>query len=378
VPVGTLIWNSDTGEQIADLNEVGKEVTVAQGGRGGLGNMNFKTSTRQAPRFAQPGTDGQELNVRLELRLIADVGIIGFPNVGKSTLISRISAAKPKIADYPFTTLVPNLGVVRVGEGHSFVVADIPGLIPGASEGAGLGFQFLRHVARVRLFVHVLAFDWTEGRDPIADYEVIRKELAAFQSDLMDKEEIIVLNKADVTESGPLFEKLEAYAKKRKIEVHLISAVTGKGIKELVYLIASKLTALGAPKMQKAEKDLESVRPETIAAPAPVKAEAEAETAEEETRPTPAPKTTAVKKTAKPAKKAAKPAKKAAKPAKKAAKPTKKAAKPTKKAAKPAKKAAKPTKKAAKPAKKAAKPTKKAAKPAKKAAAPKKKSIRRR
>ncbi|MCC6812028.1 MAG: GTPase ObgE [Deltaproteobacteria bacterium] len=265
VPVGTLLWNAETGEAIADLDSAGKEVKVAQGGRGGLGNMNFATSTRQAPRFAQPGTPGEALTVRLELRLIADVGIIGFPNVGKSTLISRISAAKPKIADYPFTTLVPNLGVVRVGEGHSFVVADIPGLIPGASDGAGLGFQFLRHVSRVRLFVHVLAFDWTEGRDPVKDYEVIRAELGKFDAELLEKPEIIVLNKSELTESGPLFEKLQAFGKKKRLPVRSISAVTGQGLKELVYAVGHKLQELGAPKMQGAEKDLESVRPATAA-----------------------------------------------------------------------------------------------------------------
>jgi GTP-binding protein len=232
VPVGTLVWNVETGALLADLSETGQEAKIAQGGRGGLGNMNFATSTRRAPSFAQPGTAGETLSIRLELRLLADVGLVGFPNVGKSTLISRISAARPKIADYPFTTLVPNLGVVRVDTGRSFVVADIPGLIPGASDGAGLGFQFLRHISRVRVIVHLLAFDFAEKRDPTADYKAIRRELETFDKDLGEKPEVIVLNKIELPESQALLTKVKRMAKGR--DVFAISAVTGEGVKELV------------------------------------------------------------------------------------------------------------------------------------------------
>ncbi len=232
VPVGTLIWNADTGEPIADLAEPGQEALVAKGGRGGLGNMNFATSTRQAPDFAQPGTPGEEFNLRLELRLLADVGLVGFPNVGKSTLISRISAARPKIADYPFTTLVPNLGVVKVDIGRSFVVADIPGLIPGASQGAGLGFQFLRHLQRVRVLVHLVAFDFSENRDVVKDYKAIRAELETFDEALAEKPEVIVLNKVELPESLALLAKVKKIAKGRP--VFPISAVSGQGLRELV------------------------------------------------------------------------------------------------------------------------------------------------
>lgn len=241
VPVGTIIWNVDTGEQMADLAEEGQEVQIAKGGMGGLGNMNFATSVRRAPAFAQPGTPGTEFNVRLELRLLADVGLVGFPNVGKSTLISRISAAKPKIADYPFTTLVPNLGVVRVDDGRSFVVADIPGLIPGASQGMGLGIQFLRHVSRVRVIVHLCAFDYSESRDPTADYHAIREELAAFDKTMLDTPEIIVLNKSELTESAQFVSKLQKMAEKQNRKFLAISAVAGTGIKELVSLISEVL-----------------------------------------------------------------------------------------------------------------------------------------
>ncbi len=268
VPVGTIVWNATTGERVADLDTAGKEVRIARGGRGGLGNMNFATSTRQAPRFAQPGTAGEELDVRLELRLIADVGIIGFPNVGKSTLISRISAAKPKIADYPFTTLVPNLGVVRVDERHSFVVADIPGLIPGASHGAGLGFQFLRHVSRVRVFVHVIAFDWGEGRDPVADYEHIREELGKYDPALLEKPEIIVLNKVELSESAEPQKRLTAYARKKKREVLGLSAVTGKGVQDLIYRIAHMLRAEQVAADKAARKPAKR-KPARAAKPAP-------------------------------------------------------------------------------------------------------------
>jgi len=242
VPVGTILYDDETGEKVHDFSRPDERVVVARGGRGGRGNAQFATSTHQAPREHEDGRPGEERVFRMELKLLADVGIVGYPNVGKSTLISRISAARPKIADYPFTTLQPNLGVVLVGEGSgetSFVVADIPGLIEGAHTGAGLGTQFLRHVERTRLLVHVVDVSDASGRpDPVKDVEVIQGELASFGAGLEEKPVIFVASKMDVANKDKLA-KLKRYCKKKNYELFPISAVTGSGVEELKYAMAA-------------------------------------------------------------------------------------------------------------------------------------------
>jgi len=249
VPVGTILYDADTGEKIHDFSRPDERIVVAQGGRGGRGNARFATSTHQAPREHEDGRPGEDRVFRLELKLLADVGLVGYPNVGKSTLISRISAARPKIADYPFTTLQPNLGVVAVGqppEERSFVVADIPGLIEGAHSGAGLGTQFLRHIERTRLLVHLVDVSDASGRlDPAKDVEVIRGELESFGAGLDEKPMIMVASKIDVANKDKLA-KLKRYCKKQGLELFPISAVIGKGIDELKYAIAEKLDEVKA------------------------------------------------------------------------------------------------------------------------------------
>jgi GTP-binding protein len=249
VPVGTILYDAETGEKIHDFSRPDERIVVAQGGRGGRGNARFATSTHQAPREHEDGRPGEDRVFRLELKLLADVGLVGFPNVGKSTLISRISAARPKIADYPFTTLQPNLGVVAVGqppEERSFVVADIPGLIEGAHSGAGLGIQFLRHIERTRLLVHLVDVSDANGRpDPVKDVEVINKELESFGAGLEGKPMIMAASKIDVANKDKLA-KLKRYCKKQGLELFPISAVTGKGIDELKYAIAEKLDEVKA------------------------------------------------------------------------------------------------------------------------------------
>jgi GTPase len=244
VPVGTILYDADTGEKVHDFSHADERIVIAQGGRGGRGNARFATSTHQAPREHEPGRPGEERTFRLELKLLADVGLVGYPNVGKSTLISRISAARPKIADYPFTTLQPNLGVVVVGkppEERSFVVADIPGLIEGAHSGAGLGMQFLRHIERTRLLVHLVDVSDASGRpDPVKDVQVITGELANFGAGLEQKPMIMVASKIDVANKDKLA-KLKKYCKKERLELFPISAVTGKGIDELKYAMADKV-----------------------------------------------------------------------------------------------------------------------------------------
>jgi GTP-binding protein len=249
VPVGTIIRDHKTGELLADLSQPGQRVVVAKGGRGGLGNINFATSTRQTPRFAQDGTPGEHKILMLELRLLADVGLLGYPNAGKSTLIARISRARPKIADYPFTTLVPNLGVVAYKDRLSFVVADIPGLIEGASEGVGLGLQFLRHVERCRALVHVVDLSaGVEGRDPIHDFDVINKELARYSPALAAKPQVMVANKLDLPHAREALPPFVAAMKKRRITVFPISGATGEGVGPVLDAVAQVLFAKAEPK----------------------------------------------------------------------------------------------------------------------------------
>jgi GTP-binding protein len=241
VPQGTIVRDKETGEIIADLVEAGQRVIVAKGGRGGQGNAMYATATNQAPRKTQPGEPGEERELVLELKLLADVGIVGFPNAGKSTLISAISSAKPKIADYPFTTLTPHLGVVRLEEGESFVVADVPGLIPGASQGAGLGTRFLRHLARTRLLVHLVDLSPGTGRDPVDDWRVIDGELETYGGGLENKPQLLVANKADIPEAAANLKKLKSFAARRKLPFFVISAATRQGLKELVYAMKQTL-----------------------------------------------------------------------------------------------------------------------------------------
>jgi len=249
VPVGTILYDADTGEKIHDFSRPDERIVVAQGGRGGRGNARFATSTHQAPREHEDGRPGEDRVFRLELKLLADVGLVGYPNVGKSTLISCISAARPKIADYPFTTLQPNLGVVAVGqppEERSFVVADIPGLIEGAHSGAGLGTQFLRHIERTRLLVHLVDVSDASGRpNPVKEVEVIRGERESFGAGRDEKAMSMVASKSDVANKDKLA-KLKRYCKKQGLELFPISAVTGKGIDELKYAIAEKLDEVKA------------------------------------------------------------------------------------------------------------------------------------
>lgn len=242
VPQGTLIKDAKTGGLIADLSDE-KPVIIAKGGRGGLGNQHFATPTRQIPRFAKPGLQGEELLVQLELKLIADVGLIGFPNVGKSTIISCISAAKPKIANYHFTTLSPVLGVVRVAEEASFVAADIPGLIEGAADGIGLGHDFLRHVERCRLLLHVVDVSGSEGRDPKEDFEKINEELARFSPALAARPQIVAANKCDIATEEQIAD-FSAFVEEKGLRLVLVSAATGKGIDKLPGIIYEQLREL--------------------------------------------------------------------------------------------------------------------------------------
>ena len=247
VPVGTSLYDEETGELVHDFEHPDERVIVARGGRGGRGNQHFASPTHQAPREHELGREGEERVYRLELKLLADVGLVGFPNVGKSTLISRISAAKPKIADYPFTTLEPNLGVVSIGEApheESFVVADIPGLIEGAHLGAGLGVQFLRHIERTRVLAHLVDVSDGSGREnPVEDFKVISAELESFGHGLDEKPVIVVATKADVANPDKL-KKLQAMAKRKKMPLYLISAVTGEGIEKLKYAIGERVRLL--------------------------------------------------------------------------------------------------------------------------------------
>ena len=238
VPVGTLIYRKDPEsgerEQVADMTDVGQRVLLAKGGRGGLGNAHFATSTNRAPRKVQPGEPGEEFDLHLELKLLADVGLVGFPNAGKSTLISVVSAAKPKIADYPFTTLVPNLGVVALSGDRSFVMADVPGLIEGAHEGHGLGDQFLRHIERTKVLIHLVDVSGASGRDPVADFDTIRRELELYNPELLEKPHLVAANKIDALDDPKRVKALEKRVKQLKLQFFRISGVTGEGVKALV------------------------------------------------------------------------------------------------------------------------------------------------
>lgn len=234
VPVGTVVTDRETGEVVADLVDADQAIVVARGGRGGKGNTHFKSSVRQAPRHAQPGEPGQERNLTLELKLLADAGLVGLPNAGKSTLISVISAARPKVADYPFTTLVPNLGVVKTEGFRSFVVADIPGLIRGAHQGAGLGIQFLRHVERTRVLAHLVDVSEYAGEDPVDAFETVRGELASFPGNLSGKRTIVIGTKIDIMGTGEGLEKLRRHAETLHLPFFALSAATGRGVEDLV------------------------------------------------------------------------------------------------------------------------------------------------
>ena len=244
VPVGTILYDADSGERFHDFARPDERIVIARGGRGGRGNARFATSTHQAPRECEPGRAGEERSYRLELKLLADVGLVGYPNVGKSTLISRISAARPKIADYPFTTLEPNLGVVVVGdepEPVSFVVADIPGLIEGAHQGTGLGTQFLRHIERTRLLVHLVDVSDASGRpDPVKDFEVIMNELASFGAGLEKKPMLVAASKIDAVNKQKL-SKLRQFCRRKRLKLYPISGVTGEGIDKLKYAMAERV-----------------------------------------------------------------------------------------------------------------------------------------
>jgi GTP-binding protein len=241
VPVGTVIKNADTEDILIDLDRQGMETIIARGGKGGLGNAHFATPTRQAPRFAQPGEKGETRHLILELKLLADVGLIGLPNAGKSTLLSVISSARPKIADYPFTTLTPTLGVVKLKNFRSFVVADIPGLIEGAHKGVGLGFQFLRHVERTSMLLHLVDIsDMGEG-DPVEDFEKINKELGLYSPELIVKPQAAVGTKLDIAIGKKRLERLAHYCKMRTIDFFPVSAITGKGIKKLLSYLSLKV-----------------------------------------------------------------------------------------------------------------------------------------
>ena len=244
VPIGTQVFDAETNEMLFDFTENGQKFLAAKGGKGGWGNQHFATPTRRAPRFHYTGRPGEELELQLELKLIADVGLVGFPNAGKSTLISVISAAKPKIADYPFTTLEPNLGVVDLGEFKTFVVADIPGLIEGASEGAGLGDRFLRHVERTKLILHLVDVSSLSGRNPVEDYEIINRELANYDENLATRPQIVVATKIDALDEPERLENLREAAEKDGKPFMEISAVTRQGTQELVFAVAQKLNEI--------------------------------------------------------------------------------------------------------------------------------------
>ena len=260
VPAGTLVKDAENGKIIADLKKSGDRFIAAKGGRGGWGNVHFATPTRQVPKFAKPGQKTVERTLTLELKLLADVVLVGFPNVGKSTLLSAVSSARPKIANYHFTTLEPNLGVVTAGEAGSFVMADIPGIIEGANTGIGLGHEFLRHIERTRILLHIVDISGTEGRNPVEDFDIICEEMEKFNPALAQKPQIAVGNKMDVLYDDSLQKEFENAMKERGIEVFFISAAAHKGTQELMKTVASKLKEIPIPEFDVEEDDFESVK----------------------------------------------------------------------------------------------------------------------
>ncbi len=246
VPLGTQVFDAETGDLFCDLSQDGMQWLAARGGRGGFGNSHFTTSTNRAPRYHQQGSAGEERELQLELKLLADVALVGFPNAGKSTLISTISAAKPKIADYPFTTLEPNLGVVDLGDFRTFVVADIPGLIEGAHKGAGLGDKFLRHVERTKLLLHLVDVSSAQGRDPVSDYEIINRELEAYDAELATRPQIVVATKIDALDEPERLNSLRRRAEEDGKPFHAISSATNEGVRELIRSVAAKLDEINA------------------------------------------------------------------------------------------------------------------------------------
>jgi len=255
VPVGTIIKDAESGRIIADLKQIGQQFVVAKGGNGGWGNCHFATATRQIPRFAKSGTEGERRDIIMELKLLADVGLVGFPNVGKSTLLSVVSDARPKIANYHFTTLEPNLGVVDMGVGRSFVMADIPGIIEGASEGIGLGHEFLRHVERTRLLIHVVDASGIEGRNPIEDFDLINKEIEMYNPTLATRTQIVAANKRDLVYDASIYDSFCAEMEQRCYKVFQISAATNSGVSELMNYVASILDDIPVPVLFDEDED---------------------------------------------------------------------------------------------------------------------------
>ena len=246
VPVGTVVFDAVSQEKICELTRPQERIVIAKGGEGGRGNRHFTTPEDRAPRYAEPGQPGEARSLRLELKVMADVGLLGFPNVGKSTFISAVSRARPKVADYPFTTLVPHLGVVTIGDfraglGRSFVIADIPGLIPGASEGAGLGIRFLRHLDRTRLLLHLITVSGEEGRSPLLDYHAIRRELKAYSPELARRPEVVALAKADLPDVQEVYDELKVEFEKLGVDLLLVSAATHQGLNEVIQYLAERL-----------------------------------------------------------------------------------------------------------------------------------------
>lgn len=250
VPVGTQVFDFETNELLADLSEDGARWIAARGGRGGFGNAHFTSSTNRAPRYHQEGGKGEERDLQLELKLLADVGLVGFPNAGKSTLISKISAAKPKIADYPFTTLEPNLGVVDMGDFRTFVVADIPGLIEGAHAGAGLGDRFLRHIERTKLLLHLVDVSSLSGRETVSDYVTVNRELASYNPELAQRPQFVIATKLDALDEPERLSSLKKFVEEEQKPFFAISSATGEGVQELVYAIAAKLDEIKAAELK--------------------------------------------------------------------------------------------------------------------------------